>query len=108
MEQFGFDKLPEVIRQLFEKVEHIEAMLMNIQSGNQHDDVQLLNITEAANYLNVTVPALHRRTSRRIVPFNNPGKRLYFLKSDLDQWIKSAKMNTYEEILKENKHKLRG
>ena len=108
MEQFGFDKLPEVIRQLFEKVEHIEAMLMNIQSGNQHDDVQLLNITEAANYLNVTVAALYTMTSRRLVPFNKPGKRLYFLKSDLDQWIKSAKMNTYEEILKENQHKLRG
>jgi len=107
MEQFGFDKLPEIIRQLFEKVEHIEAMLMNIQSEKQQDDAKLMNIAEAANYLNVTVASLYSMTSRRLIPFNKPGRRLYFVKSDLDQWIKSAKRKTHDEIWNENKHKFR-
>jgi len=31
MQPFGFDKLPEVVRQLFEKVERIEKMLEDFQ-----------------------------------------------------------------------------
>jgi excisionase family DNA binding protein len=106
MEEFGFEKLPDVIRQLFEKVEHIEAMVLKLQT-TQHHEAQPLSINEAADYLNVTVAALYSMTSRRLVPFNKPGKRLYFIKSDLDQWINSAKLKTHDELLTENKSKFR-
>jgi excisionase family DNA binding protein len=106
MEEFGFDRLPEVIRQLFEKVELLEEMILKLQSEQQHD-AQLLTINQAAEYLNVTVAALYSMTSRRLVPFNKPGKRVYFLKSDLDQWIKSAKVKTHDELWAENKSKFR-
>jgi excisionase family DNA binding protein len=106
MEEFGFDKLPEVIRQLFEKVERIEAMIFNLQDTQQQEK-QHLSITEAADYLNITVAALYSMTGRRLVPFNKPGKRLYFIKNDLDQWIKSAKFKTHDELLTENKSKFR-
>jgi len=106
MEEFGFDKLPEVVRQLFEKIERIEEMILKLQPEQQHS-AQLLSINEAAEYLNVTVAALYSMTSRRLVPFNKPGKRLYFLKSDLDQWIKSAKVKTNDELWAENKSKFR-
>jgi len=82
MNQFGFDKLPEIVRQLFEMVEHIEAMLVKMQKGRQQNDEQHFTIAEAAEYLNVTVAAPYAMTSRRLIPFNKPGKRLYFLKTD--------------------------
>jgi excisionase family DNA binding protein len=106
MKPFGFDKLPEVVRQLFEKVEHLEEMILKLQP-EQQDKVELLSIEEAAEYLNVTVAALYSMTSRRLVPFNKPGKRLYFLKNDLDQWVKSAKVKTQDELWAENKSKFR-
>ena len=83
MESFGFDKLPELFRQLFEKVECIEALLERITAANNELD-KPLSVEEAASYLKITVAALYSMTSRRLVPFNKPGKRLYFLKSDLD------------------------
>ena len=38
MEQFGFDKIQEVLRQLLKKVEHIEAMLGKINRIQQKTD----------------------------------------------------------------------
>jgi hypothetical protein len=35
MEPFGFDKLPEVVRQLFEKVEHMEALLFKLHHDRE-------------------------------------------------------------------------
>jgi len=106
MEPFGFDKLPEVVRQLFEKVERIEALLEKI-SPTDNESHKPLSIEEAASYLKITVAALYSMTSRRLVPFNKPGKRLYFLKEDLDAWISQAKNKTHDEIMAANKHRFR-
>ena len=93
MEPFGFDKMPEILRQLFEKVERIEATLDKIIILKQETD-NPLSIEEAASYLNVTKAALYSMTSRRLIPFSKPGKRVYFLKKDLDTWVNQAKINT--------------
>jgi len=106
MEQFGFDKMPEVIRQLYEKVERIEALLEKFSPTVDELD-RPLSIEEAASYLKITVAALYSMTSRRLVPFNKPGKRLYFLKSDLDAWINQSKNRTNDQIIAENKHRFR-
>jgi excisionase family DNA binding protein len=106
MEQFGFDKLPEIVRRLFEKVEHIEAMLEKIKP-TQYETDEPLSIDEAAVYLKITKAALYSITSRRLVPFNKPGKRLYFSKGDLDAWVNQAKNKTSVEIIAENKHRFR-
>lgn len=106
MEEFGFDKLPEVLRQLFEKVEHIEAMLEKIKPIQQETD-EPLSIDEAAVYLKITKAALYSMTSRRLIPFYKPAKRLYFSKSDLDAWVNQAKNKTNNQIIAENKHRFR-
>ncbi|WP_204985998.1 hypothetical protein [Mucilaginibacter psychrotolerans] len=49
MEPFGFDKLPEIVRQLFEKVEHIEKMLQKFEPKVIEEN-QLLNVSEAADF----------------------------------------------------------
>lgn len=43
---------------------------------------------EAADYLSMSVPALHRLTSAREVPFvqDAPGGKCWFKRSDLDLW----------------------
>ena len=100
MEPFGFDKLPEIVRQLFEKVEHIELMLQDLQPAADDDD-QLLNVIEAADFLKTTPAALYSKVSRKEIPVNKPGKRLYFNKKDLKDWIRLGQKKTMDEINKE-------
>lgn len=90
MEPFGFEKLPEVIRQLFEKVEHIELLLHQIQV-KPDEDYRFLNITEAAEFLKTSPAALYTKVSRGEIPFSKPGRRLYFDKEELRKWVKLGK-----------------
>ncbi|GFD83866.1 hypothetical protein KUL156_43170 [Alteromonas sp. KUL156] len=49
---------------------------------------QVLNINEAAKYLDISKSHLYKLTSRKEIPFYCPqGKRLYFKKNELDQWL---------------------
>ncbi|MCR8556475.1 helix-turn-helix domain-containing protein [Mucilaginibacter sp. BJC16-A38] len=49
----------------------------------------------------MTVTALYSLVSRKQIPVNKPGKRLYFLNTELDEWIKAGRMKTTEEIIKQ-------
>lgn len=47
---------------------------------------------QAAGYLGLTVPALHRLTASREVPFeqDGPGCKLWFRRAELDVWRRSG------------------
>ncbi|KEQ28277.1 hypothetical protein N180_01190 [Pedobacter antarcticus 4BY] len=99
MEPFSFEKLPEVIRVLLEKVEHIEDLLQGLQPEDSSEN-EILKIQEAAKFLKVTVPALYTKVSRREIPVSKPGKRLYFNEYDLKKWITDSRRKTVIEIRK--------
>jgi len=50
-----------------------------------------LTTREAAEYLGMSVPALHRLTAERAIPFeqDGPGAKCYFKRSELDDWRRS-------------------
>ncbi|HEY8657822.1 MAG TPA: helix-turn-helix domain-containing protein [Hanamia sp.] len=96
MEILTFDKLPEAISKLLEKVNQIEALLAGQQQQPGQDD--LFTITQAAKFLNLAVPTLYSKVSRKEIPVNKQGKRLYFYKSELEEWIKKGRKHTFNEL----------
>lgn len=97
MESFNFNELPEVVRQLFEKVELIVSLLERVDP-NKESESDLLNIEEAAAFLKISVAALYTKVSRKEIPYSKPGKRLYFNKLDLKEWIGLGKRKTIAEL----------
>ena len=60
---------------------------------------QLLSIQEAAVFLRLTVPTLYSKHSKGEIPgVCKRGKRLYFDKQALIDWIKSSRKKTNAEI----------
>jgi len=102
MEPFGFEKIPEVVRQLFEKVERIELMIEQLALGSTDAD-ELFNIKEAAEYLKVSVPSIYAKVSRLEIPVRKPGKRLYFSKLELRKWVDQSRRKTGPELIGELK-----
>jgi len=100
VEPFNFDKLPEVIRLLYEKVERLEEILIKLQPAKAEED-QLLTVKEAAELLKVTVASLYAKVSRKEIPVHKPGRILYFYKEDLLQWVRDSKRKTMAELQKE-------
>jgi excisionase family DNA binding protein len=86
VEPFGFNKVPEVIRQIFEKLERVEALLQDLH--RQPEEETLLTLNEAAEFLKTSPGALYTKVSRGEIPFSKPGKRLYFDKDELRRWVK--------------------
>jgi len=100
MEPFNFNELPEVVRLLFEKIEHIEELLVNMKH-TEDEPHEWLTVDEAAKFLKVSVASLYTRVSRKEIPVSKPGKKLYFNKTDLMDWISAGKIKTIQEIRQE-------
>ncbi len=59
----------------------------------------VLNFNEACLYLDVSPSHLYKLTSARQVPHFCPqGKKLYFKREELDQWLQRNRQNTVDEI----------
>ncbi len=59
---------------------------------------QLLTIQQAGDLLNLSIPTLYGYVHRAEIPVCKKGKRLYFSKDDLTNWIKEGKKKTFAEI----------
>ena len=68
---------------------------MNFYNGKEP---QYLDLSGAIAYLKCSKSKLYKLTSRKEIPHSNPtGKKLYFIKQDLDNWILSSRVNTVKE-----------
>jgi len=62
----------------------------------------VLNFSEACQYLDISESHLYKLTSRKQVPHFCPqGKKLYFNRQELDNWLQQNRQNTIDEIEKE-------
>ena len=73
----------------------------NPSSSSQDPSDQLLTIQETAELLHLSVPTVYGLVHRKIVPVCKKGKRLYFPKKELIEWIKSGRKKTEAELTDE-------
>jgi excisionase family DNA binding protein len=93
-----FDQLPQAVKELFDKVENIERLLLSQSNDPQPEADQLLTIGQASEILHLTVPTIYGLVQRAEVPVCKRGKRLYFSKQELTSWIMSGRKKTVAEI----------
>jgi excisionase family DNA binding protein len=97
MEPITFDQLPQAVSRLQEQLNNIEQLLLR-SANNPPETDNLLTISEAAQFLNLSIPTIYGKVSRKLIPVNKQGKRLYFYKSELADWIKTGRKKTLAEI----------
>jgi len=76
------EQLGEVVRTSVQK-----ALDSFYPQSSQVKEDTLLNINEAASYLNLAKQTLYGFTSKNKIPHIKRAKRLLFKKSDLDLWL---------------------
>ncbi len=97
METLTFDQLPQAVTKLQDKLESIEQLLRQQQEQPAKAD-ELLTVSQAASLLNLAVPTLYSKVCRQEIPVNKQGKRLYFYRAELEDWIRSGRKQTATEI----------
>lgn len=97
----SFNDMPKALEFLIDKVivinEQLEAISQSICLSNGDS---WMTIEDLSTYLpdKPAVQTIYAWVSQKLIPCNKVGKRLYFLKSDIDQWLKEGRRKTAAEI----------
>ncbi|MCX6250354.1 MAG: helix-turn-helix domain-containing protein [Bacteroidetes bacterium] len=96
--EITFDNLPKAVYQLFEKLDSIERILLT-QSRTLPPEPDIpIDAQETADFLGVTLSTVYILNQKHEIPSCKRGKRLYFFKKDLIEWIKVGRRKTLSEI----------
>jgi excisionase family DNA binding protein len=83
---------PEHLECLMEKVVRRALAEFNAQQvQTKKEETEVLSAKEATEYMKIPQATLYFYTCKRLIPFFKKGKRVYFNKMDLNEWIKSGK-----------------
>ncbi len=96
MKPFTFDQIP-IMNKIHDKLEYLEKLIVRISNVEENKN-EVLNIQEASKLLNLSVSTIYSKVSKREIPVNKQGKRIYFYRHELMKWIKSGRVKTYLEI----------
>lgn len=86
------------IRGLFREELHTYFSEREYHSNEQLDSGEILTIQEAADFLKLKKATIYALVSKSEIPNSKQGKRLYFSKQELTDWIKSGRRKTAAEI----------
>lgn len=79
--------------------------LKSIKSILKTEKTELLNLNQAAELLHLKPSYIYQLVHFRKIPFYKPGKRVYFHKNELIDWILNSKIKTNAEIEEEYNEK---
>jgi len=80
---------------IIQKLEQLEKLIENQSLLTKN----VLNLNEAAQYLDISQSHLYKLTSTKRIPHFCPqGKKLYFNREELDQWLLSNRQSTNAQI----------
>lgn len=98
--EISFNDLPGVVSKIYMKLETLEALLKQ-KSAPTEDADTILTIEECAKFLKLAIPTIYGLVSRQEIPCMKKGKRLYFSKQGITNWLQSGKKNTAVETAAE-------
>ena len=80
---------------ILEKLERLEQRI-----GEQNLLMkEVLNFNDACSYLDISASHLYKLTSQKSIPHFCPqGKKLYFNRTELDEWLQRNRQSSTDEI----------
>lgn len=81
--------------ELLNRLSSIEQHMASLGILNK----EILTLNEAARYIDTSTSHIYKLTSSKQIPHYCPtGKKLYFKRSELDEWILKHKQTSVDEI----------
>ena len=95
------DQIPKALGLLLTKVDNLERKFLTRQTPSEHP--KYLTIDELCEYdpAKRSKATFYGYVHRREIAFTKKGKKLLFLKSDIDAWLQSGRRKTGDEISQE-------
>lgn len=88
-----------------ERLSNIENLLLDIKHSPKENKLptskeEWLDLNELVAYdpEKRSRETFYKYTSKGLIPYHKPNKKLIFLKSEIDEWLKSGKVKSNSEI----------
>lgn len=94
-----FDNLPHYVMELGRKIEELTGKLDSL-TGSKKSNPEWMDVEMLREYLpdHPKRPTVYQWSSLNKIPHNKIGKKLYFNKLEIDEWLKSGRKKTVSEI----------
>ena len=94
-----FNELPQAVSQLIKDVNELKTLLQSVHDNTVETD-RWFNIKELCEYVpdHPARQTVYGWIYRHNIPYHKKGKKLQFLKSEIDEWLKSDKRKTAAEL----------
>jgi excisionase family DNA binding protein len=99
--EISFNDMPQALAYLISKVDKLETLL-NVSMSESYcpESDRWFNLQELCEYLpdRPARQTVYSWVGQRLIPYHKKGKKLQFLKSEVDNWLKSDKRKSLAEI----------
>jgi excisionase family DNA binding protein len=99
--EISFNDMPQALAYLISKVDKLETLL-NVSMSQSYcpESDRWFNLQELCDYLpdRPARQTVYSWVGQRLIPYHKKGKKLQFLKSEVDNWLKSDKRKSLAEI----------
>lgn len=99
-----FENLPKIMSWVIDKLNKLDSKLDSLNSIPQVPSAdQWMNLKELCEYLpsHPAEQTVYGWTSCHQIPFHKRGKRIMFLKSEIDAWLHAGKRKSQKELAEE-------
>lgn len=82
------------------KLNNIENLLKTVMKKDNGTVAvtEVFNLNQAAEYVSLSKSAIYKKTSERNIPHFKQGKKLFFKRSELNDWLTQNRISTDAEI----------
>jgi len=97
--EISFNDMPQAMAYLIGKVEKLETLL-NVTKSESPESDKWFNLLELCDYL-PDKPArqtVYGWIGQKLIPYHKKGKKLQFLKSEIDAWLIGDKHKSVAEL----------
>lgn len=83
----------------FININRIYELLTEIKQLINHQNLELLDLNQAAEYLKLKPSYIYSLIHQKKIPYYKPlGKRVYFNKLELNKWVTESKNKSVDEV----------
>ena len=84
------------------KLDDISKKISAVNKSSKDDD-RRMDVTEAQKYIpgHPAVQTIYGWTSNNMIPYHKVGKRIYFVKSELDAWLLKEGHKSQDDLRRE-------
>ena len=93
----------EIIEQRLNNIENQLSELLKMAKAPILKEVteEIMTVEQLSDYLTIARQTIYEKCSKKEIPYFKAGKRLYFKKNVINDWINSGRRYTIDELMQQ-------